>query len=211
MEKVNRGHLDGLELALSELDIDGAAAVKLLGMIAQASAAPEQEAVAVWLKSKDHAVYPDICILGNPADIAEGAFDTKIPLYTHADDGEVGRLRAELVESDKCVVRALNEVDSKQRTIDGINEAHWRVVQQLAAAQAMLRDVAELDPRGEFLGWKLDGEIYAFLSATAQPAECGHAKTHYSSRDGGAHVCSDCGGSQQGGSAQPADGVKSDA
>lgn len=41
-----------------------------------------QEPVAVWLKSSNKERAPDVLVLGNPADIHAGAYDTKIPLYT---------------------------------------------------------------------------------------------------------------------------------
>ena len=41
-----------------------------------------------------------------------------------------------------------------------------------AELEGLLREVANLDPRGEFLGWKLDGKIEAAL----KPAEEGEEK-----------------------------------
>lgn len=44
--------------------------------------------------------------------------------------------------------------------------------QREAELEGLLREVANLDPRGEFLGWKLDGKIEAAL----KPAEEGEEK-----------------------------------
>lgn len=46
---------------------------------------------------------------------------------------------------------------------------------QLADRDALLREIAGLDPRGEFLGWQLDGKIDAILSTSAEPKPWGEA------------------------------------
>lgn len=55
------------------------------------------EAVGVWLQSSNKERYADLLVLGNPDDIYAGAYDTKVPLYTHPA-GQVAEPDAELVE-----------------------------------------------------------------------------------------------------------------
>lgn len=57
---------------------------------------------------------------------------------------------------------------------------------QLAERDSALREIADLDPRGEFLGWQLDGKIDAFLSTSAEPKPRGEPvawiKEHWSGK-----------------------------
>lgn len=155
MNKVTREHLAGLELALSELDIDGAAAVKLIGLIAQASTAPEQEAVdPVVIEVQNGCVY----LISKPLEPG------RHKLYTHADQSEVERLRAELEQMHK----SFKAVEFKMA--EAIHD-QGLLRQKLAEAQALLRDIAQAY-------WQQDAELPADivarlkpLSATAQPAE----------------------------------------
>lgn len=65
--------------------------------------------------------------------------------------------------------------------------------QRLAEAEKLLRDVVGLDPRGEFMGWELDGRIDAFLArpdcsdalkaAFEAPVLCGGCHHYTSSPD----------------------------
>jgi len=49
-------------------------------------------------------------------------------------------------------------------------EAAQVAERQVEVLEGLLREVVSLDPRGEFLGWKLDGKIDAALSASAGPS-----------------------------------------
>jgi len=178
MSEVNRGHLAGLLLARKRL-APGINDEKMLdGLIAQASAAPEQEAVAV--------LYEDGTILSK-ADCGI-AFETccraQTPLYTHADDGEVERLRGrnEALEHQaqhnaEVAAMAANQTSALRH--------------QLAERDALLHDLLH---QGADEGW-LPDEIYSrargMVSATAQPAApCSHEWT-----DDGLHllICTACG------------------
>lgn len=158
MEKVNRGHLSGLQLAIKQVrtifsySIDVAELESFLEcLIDEAAAAPEQEAVAEvrymgyepanhlnWLGKNSLQLLPD------------GA-----KLYTQADMYEMNtdRLRA-----DAAVVAA-NEAERK-----------------LAEAQVLLREMDNyLSRRGDgesiHSGSKFHMALGDFLSATAQPAD----------------------------------------
>lgn len=82
----------------------------LLKAIDQASAAPEQQPVAWGFPDPEPAGRPFLLLVHSPDAVARP--EELVPLYTRADPSEVERLRAELAESDKCVVRALNERDA---------------------------------------------------------------------------------------------------
>lgn len=119
MSQVNRGHLAGLRL-VDELD----GTVAISDLIAQASAAPEQDAVA-WLVGKT--------VWENRSAAVRHAADRMLlvrPLYTHADDGELERLRAELAEAKKQLG------NQRANTLAQI-DAHSEICQQLLQAQAL--------------------------------------------------------------------------
>lgn len=213
MSNVTREHRAGLELAVKSCHqlMDTQLYSKMLELIAQASAAPEQEAVA-WMVGKT--------VWENRSAAVRNAADRMRlvrPLYTHADDGELERLRAELVESDLCVVRALNERDAALKQLAKADQKISSVVEyvegmvkaagnQPSVATGYLRDILD-----------------ALLSATAQPAECDSCEPAgvFATDGSGPHDCPDCGkkaaaqmagkeaGSQAalgvGGAARPAD------
>lgn len=97
MTAVTREHRAGLELALSELDIDGAAALKLLGLIAQASDAPEQEPVGTLLINEyfdgREVGEVDVQLDNNACERLAAEYPGRsLPLYTHPS-AEIERLR----------------------------------------------------------------------------------------------------------------------
>lgn len=159
-------------------------------MKAQASAAPEKEPVA-WMDARSPGLHATISnevkrhntrLGGAPTASVTGY---SIPLYTHADDGEVERLRAELVESRR------NEHNSEvayRAAIERQEELRAELVerdnacQQLAEAQALLRKaltaIRFVGIQDHLVDYALTGNIQAeveqylyAISATAQPAE----------------------------------------
>lgn len=80
-------------------------------------------------------------------------------VYATQPQGEVERLRR-LVDS--------KEVE-RQQCIEECSAEVGALRDQLAERNALLREIAGLDPRGEFLGWQLDGKIDAILSTSAEP------------------------------------------
>lgn len=86
------------------------------------------------------------------------------PLYTHADDGEIERLRAENKRLDLALAQADHNYDCDRQQFE----------QKLADAQALLREVHGWIDRTSLHGTdacELMQKIDAFLSATAQTAE----------------------------------------
>ncbi len=169
MIEVKREHLAGLELALDHVGRDQRSILD--DLIAQASAAPEQEAVAWQVTGAG-----GLTVTPQYPSWAEGDARLNIQtLYTHPS-AEIERLRAELAESDKCVVRALNERDAGIEEWSGIAVQNGmecdRLRQKLADAQALLRALRPLTLERDDGGrGALRGHIDAFLSATAQHAE----------------------------------------
>lgn len=51
--------------------------------------------------------------------------------------------------------------------------------QRAGELEGMLREVANLDPRGEFLGWQLDGKIEAALKPAVEPHKCIECESQY--------------------------------
>lgn len=163
MEKVNRGHLAGLKLALNESDTvstDSISVADLEYLIAQASVAPGQKAARFERLDREgewevisHAEY-------EKSKDSAGIYQCRA-LYTHADPSEVERLRDELNTERLRADAAVGDA----------NEAE----QKLADAQALLREMDEyLSRRGDgeaiHTGSKFHMAIGDFLSATAQPA-----------------------------------------
>jgi len=160
---------------------------------AQASTAPEQEAVAWrgfnvlgecvtgWVDGAPPAHMVDLC--NHPARFA------RIERAYTDPSAEIERLRAQLtterLRSDAAVGDA-NEAERKvaylQKTVDGMNEAHAEVVQRMAEAQALLKRATSFvafvhkccRKNGEYapLHYQEMFELDRDLSATAQPAEC---------------------------------------
>ena len=79
--------------------------------------------------------------------------------------GEVERLRAELRSAP--LREALLEQVKGER--DRMIERTIELSAQVDDRDSVLREVADLDPRGELLGWQLDGKIDAILSTSAEP------------------------------------------
>lgn len=189
---VTRAHLAGLELALASMASYCAgskadAECVLSPLIAQASAAPEQEAVA-WMHT--YRCYPDDPRAPNQSGYEVTDFhqnpkapgiESHTPLYTHPS-AEIERLRAELDRGERHRNDQADKI-VEQRTEIGATR------QKLAEAQALLRkaegqidylatayeNLSE-DEEGECFGHEVSDareviqEIDDFLSA-AKPAE----------------------------------------
>ena len=69
---------------------------------------------------------------------------------------------------------------------DAIQQRLTVAEQREAELEGLLREVANLDPRGEFLGWQLDGKIEAALKPAAEVAA-------YCTHPPGCKQCSWCG------------------
>lgn len=66
------------------------------------------EAVGVWLQSSNKERYADLLVIGNPDDIYAGAYDTKIPLYTHPADQVADDLTMVKVSRELANIAALH-------------------------------------------------------------------------------------------------------
>lgn len=262
MTQVNRGHLAGLLLALDLADTvttDSIGISELQTLIAQASAAPEQEAVAVAIYSD--AVVDEVVRTKSFALVVgdEGVshhLQLRVPgvqdvtiAYTHADEGELERLRALSVTNIMLEVvpgwDGMGE-EAYAKSVADVEAAFGKMVdreelleQKLAEAQALLSrvinsgaltceqysdletdicaaaEVVAVLKRMDFKehlskcveevaampAYKRDClKSPAFLSATAQPAECQHRYMHFGTQP--ARRCADCS------KVEPADGVK---
>ncbi|YCH23113.1 hypothetical protein M1D96_06310 [Pseudomonas sp. D1-3] len=176
MATVTREHLAGLEMALCHLYIHMAPenAKALEKLIAQASAAPEQEAVA-WIYER--------YISSNQYSARRLSFDKPYstdrniqPLYTHPS-AEIERLRAENEKWASDFFKAVKSgADIEQKLADA-QALLQRTHRDLDACQKVIW-LAGVGTRGygfhpaycEDAQARLT-EIDAFLSATAQPAE----------------------------------------
>lgn len=175
MTTVTRENLAGLELAkkeLGEFSIEAkAAADYCLGpLIAQASAAPEQEAAGHFSFCHDKKKWIQQKLKG-----PEFAH-LLTPLYTHADPSEASRLRAELENMRGRVTSTHKSLIEKHAEIIKDRDDLRR---QLAEAQALLREAQGSVKFHRGMGQRhaesvgdLHTRIDAFLSATAQPTEC---------------------------------------
>lgn len=179
MSAVTREHLAGLKLARECVGYSNSETSawdkcdELDELIAQASAAPEQEAVEALPLAE--------CVEHRHPGYGGGYFGTEVVmLYTHADPNVhwqavaseqmtvIERLRAEIKHLESAwhvdVMRRKDDlIASQEREND-------RVKKELADAQALLKRVHEGLEKGHPL-IKVDAEICALLSATAQPAE----------------------------------------
>ena len=84
------------------------------------------------------------------------------PLYTHAEAGEVERLRAEL-EKSKANSKQLAE---REAALDALNEIATGYKRDLDEAHALLRGIHD----GEISGFERYSKIEALLSASAEPS-----------------------------------------
>lgn len=170
MDKVNRGHLAGL-LAYKELCASGGYqhmtwAEALDHLIAQASAAHEQQPVG-YADPKSFDNFKNLSHLGGLY-LHEWMWAKPAPglvaLYTHADDAERERLRAELA--------SLRRWESNVRENSPLLNELEKSRQQLAKARALLSDIYSAF---QFNGQHstLVDKVREYLFATAQPAECG--------------------------------------
>lgn len=157
---VGREHLAGLEMFRDTTDkvLPMPFVIILEDLIEQASAAPEQEAVA-WV----HPAYLNPGALGFEASVNRLS-QMQVPLYTHADPSEVERLRADLSECSAAHANLAEEL----RAIH--NTKPWVAQRQLAEAQELLRHMQKCSEK--FVTTPIAAykkQIDAFLSATAQP------------------------------------------
>lgn len=121
---------------------------------AEDRAAPEQQQPVAWMVGET--------VWENRSAAVRNAADRMRlvrPLYTHADDGELERLRAELA--------SLRRWESNVRENSPLLNELEKSRQQLAEAQALLRDWLD----DKYTCDEMDGKASAFLSATAQPAD----------------------------------------
>lgn len=177
MTTVTREHLAGLKLAKQELGAFNVAAKAaadyfLDPLIAQASAAPEQESVG-WQQRY-------ICPQEGPspwqacdersAEILKGRSDYELrPVYTRPD-ADLERLRAELElwklrsGGNLYAAQVMEELAEEQE------DDLAALQQKLAWAQAMLNNIASRGLSPLLTEAEVE-KIDAFLSAAAQPAE----------------------------------------
>jgi len=191
MNEVNRIHLPGLLLADETVQcLPFFEQEKLNQLIAQASAAPEQEPVEALLLED--------CVEHRHTGYGGGYFGTEVVTVYRRPDPELARLR--------------DKVLRQQGTIDGMNDAHWEVVQKLESA-TQRADAAERK-LGEAVGllrecaadledWRMSFpdanatvtdsllvRIDTLLSASAEPAECQHRYMYFGTQP--SRRCADC-------------------
>ncbi len=172
MSEVKREHLAGLELALDIVAghiVQDDAANDLRKMIAQASAAPEQEPVAFRCKLSIHKQWKYIDHRAPDSfELRELQIEN---LYTHADTSDVQRLRAEL---DNQRANTLAQIDAHAETREQLFAATQRAdaaERNAADLDALLREVQK-DSGFRNLYEQLQDQIDALLSASAEPANC---------------------------------------
>lgn len=176
MEKVNRGHLAGLELfaRLHDSDLDYMLSEDIGNLIAQASAAPEQEAVATvsvkffrGSREMENIDYQPL------KDLPEGTHR----LYTHVDPSEVERLRAELKTERLRADAAVGDANEAERKLDEAQALlrDTKTIRGLGSLPARVAFAKELGVAklGGVEDWiqEVQDRIDAFLFATDQPAE----------------------------------------
>lgn len=99
----------------------------------------------------------------------------RVPLYTHADPGEVERLRIERGRMDQALVACANERDELRKAnteFDAQVANDFKFIDdlraQLAEAQALLRDTKRYIERNDYPVFDLLKRIDAHLSASAE-------------------------------------------
>lgn len=91
----------------------------------------QAEPVGVWLKSSNPE-YKDMAVIGNPADIYAGVYDTKIPLYLHPPAAQVSTCS----NCERCQ-ESLNALDVLTKMNKVIQEAECisPVVKEIASSK----------------------------------------------------------------------------
>ncbi len=164
MNTVTREHLASIEDVKRSVELiyacDSPVRRTLEALIAQASAAPGQEAAREFAEVEIFMDGGHKCFRFDEYCHAYSFPVGTHFLYTHADPSEVERLRAELAEWSPTMQR--------------LGDQNQELRQDLAEAQALLRDLRGWIYRTSFHGTDavaLMDKIDAFLSAKAQPAE----------------------------------------
>lgn len=192
MSEVKRERLAGLDLAAKHIGSIGSKElnqrgliVELESMIAQASAAPEQEAVGYFSFCHDKKKWFQQKLKG-----PEFAH-LLTPLYTHAEDGEVERLRAENKELTLKLAQSDHNYDcDRDQFRDNLEVATQRAdaaERKLGEREALLEEAYregwndgqeaieqryQNSVRSSTEGWERFKVDNALLSANAEPAEC---------------------------------------
>lgn len=154
------------------------ASERVQAVLAQPPAQHKGEPVAV--------LYADGSVLTKAecGDAFETCCKVETPLYTHAEAGEVERLRAEL-EKSKANSKQLAELDDafikgqsiklraitaqlaeREAALDALNEIATGYKRDLDEAHALLRGIHD----GEISGFERYSKIEALLSASAEPS-----------------------------------------
>lgn len=177
MSEVKREHLAGLELAYESLEqLSGFDEQRLCSLIAQAIAAPEQEAVAYCDDFtldilKRGAAYS---IGVEPAKSTRRSENAIHPLYTDPS-AEIERLRAENKRLDLALAQADHNYDcDRQQFEQKLAEVRALLAKSVASVryqQGMQSLDHDAGRAHEKRFANLADAIDAFLSATAQPAE----------------------------------------
>ena len=77
-------------------------------------------------------------------------------------------LREELERTKKAYEAYGIDFDRSEEKAEALQQRLTVAEQREAELEGLLREVANLDPRGEFLGWQLDGKIDAALKPAAE-------------------------------------------
>lgn len=206
MNKVTREHLAGLELAMQRLNRHLAPENQkaLNGLIAQASAAPEQG--PVYQVCDETSNWIDVSLEKFESCLNKPGGWQRRTLYTHPS-AEIDRLRAEIKRLDLALAQADHDYDCDRQQFE----------QKLAEAQALLRNpnqrmlragaravmrtyTSSANARFSNDDLRIASAVFsamaeAFLSATAQHAECKHINTERCQTGDSTAVgfCNDCG------------------
>lgn len=76
-------------------------------------------------------------------------------------------LKNELDRTKKAYEAYGIDFDRSEEKASALQQCLIVAEQRAGELEVLLREVASLDPQGEFLGWKLDGKIYAALKPAA--------------------------------------------
>lgn len=95
--------------------------------------------------------------------------DDCIPGERWVSEDDFDRLAAERDALQQRLTAADERADSFDRLYTSSLDERDQLQQRVDVLEGFLREVVAIDPRGEFLGWQLDGKIDAAL----KPAEGG--------------------------------------
>ena len=108
-------------------------------------------------------------------DVAKHSFGDVTPMISKAAhvsslaplQAEIERLKDNVREVTTYRDNAIKKIERLRNELTGTEKERDQLKTRCDELEALLREVAALDPRGEFMGWQLDGRIDAALSKPA--------------------------------------------